>query len=82
MANPPTCASGNTTPTTPGTHDAKERPENTDNDIRNVKIFPFWLHYANVCIPEKPLGSNTPASKDVAVAYNKPVKAHLCWDMC
>ena len=71
MAKPPSRASGNTTAITHDTNDANERPENTDNDIRNVKIFPFWLHYANVCIPEKPLGSNTPSnSKDVAMPPN------------
>jgi len=51
MAKSPSFA----TAITHDTNDANERPENTDNNIRNVKIFPFWLHYANVCIPEKPL---------------------------
>jgi len=68
MAKAPSYAIGNTTPSIHDTDDGKEGPQNTDNDIRNAKIFPFWLHYANVRIPKKQQGSNTPSnSKDVAM---------------
>jgi len=59
------CGIGNTTP---HNHVTKERPQTADNDIRNVKIFPFWLHYANIHVPKKQLGFNALCNiKDSAI---------------